>query len=145
MQLPITIGLHRSRFLDAALVVTALAAGATILAWPQPSFLLLAVLLFIATLGLVAWKQLRLPFSAIRIARGGQIFVLRAGVSEFLAVEPLSGAIAHHWLTIVRLKAEDGQKYWLIATVDTLKTEDFRRLRVFLRWRAKFSGQVDDA
>lgn len=144
MQFPITLGLHCSRFLDAALGVTAFAAGVTGLAWPLPIVVRLTILLGILIFYISTRKKLRPLFSAIRIERDGQVSVLQAGKTEFSSVELLPVAIVHPFLTIVRLKTENGRLYWLIAAVDTLEGQDFRRLRVFLRWRAKFSGQAGD-
>lgn len=59
--------------------------------------------------------------------------------------ELMPGAIVHPWLTVVRLKTDGGRMCTLIATVDNLEREDFRRLRVFLRWQADFSVRGDDA
>lgn len=59
--------------------------------------------------------------------------------------ELMPSAIVHPWLTVVRLKTDGGGMCRLIATVDNLDREDFRRLRVFLRWQADFSVPDDDA
>lgn len=48
-------------------------------------------------------------------------------------------------MTVVKLKTEEACSKALIATVDSLNRQDFRRLRVFLRWQADFSAPNDDA
>lgn len=63
----------------------------------------------------------------------------------FVATRLLPGASVHPWLVIVRLEIESGQQSTLIAAVDSLKRNDFRRLRTFLRWQADFSASADDA
>jgi toxin CptA len=67
------------------------------------------------------------------------------GDAEFVAATPLPGAIVHPWLCVVRLKMPDGRVTSLNATVGTINRQNFRRLRAFLRWRAKFSEPVDAA
>jgi len=69
---------------------------------------------------------------------------LAAGDGDFVPAQLLPGAAVHPWLTVLRLRNAAGRVCVLCLTVDSLKKEDFRRLRVFLRWRADFSG-ADDA
>ena len=145
MQLPIVIGLHRSRFLGAALVaVTALASVAT-LALPWAPVVRVANLAAIVIVAGLAWRRLAPGVSAIRLEQAGKIFLAATGNSEFVEAELLAGATVHPWLTVIRLKTADQGKHILIVAVDSMKPEDFRRLRVFLRWRAEFSVPAGDA
>ena len=82
--------------------------------------------------------------SAIRLEASGQILVAPAGDGQFVEAALLPGATVHPWLTVVRLRTEAGQGILLIVVVDTIKPEDFRRLRVFLRWRADISAEAVD-
>ncbi|MDP3539723.1 MAG: hypothetical protein Q8S26_13580 [Azonexus sp.] len=145
MQFPITIGLRRSRFLDGFVFLSALlASGATAFLNQSPT-VQMAFLLAIWLCGSLAWHRLSPRFSAMRLERNGQISVVCVGMDEFSAAELLPQATVHPWLTVFRLKTEGGRSQTLVAAVDSLKTEDFRRLRMFLRWRGDFSDPKDDA
>ncbi|WP_153146467.1 protein YgfX [Dechloromonas sp. H13] len=145
MQLPIEIGLHRSRFLGVALVSIALLAGLVILFLPWPALTRSGALFFIAVAAGLAWRRLEPALQALRLEQTGHILVAPAGHAEFIEAAPLPGATVHPWLTVVRLKTQDGRTHPLIVAVDSMKPEDFRRLRVFLRWRADFSVPAGDA
>ena len=139
MQFPIHIGLRRSRFLEAAVVsITLLTSGVT-LALPWSAAVRGINLLLILIAAYLAWQRLGPALSALRLERSGQILVAFAGNAEFAEAELLAGATVHPWLTVVRLKTQDERKHLLIAAVDSMKPEDFRRLRVFLRWQAVVS------
>ena len=145
MQFPITIGLHRSRFLDLGLLFVALLASVAALASPQATTIQFSVCAVIWVAAGLAWRELTPKFSAIRLERSGQVFVALYGKSDFLAAEILPGATVHPWMTVVKLKTEEARSKALIATVDSLNRQNFRRLRVFLRWQAEFSAPNDDA
>lgn len=145
MQFPIMIGLHRSRFMDLGLLFVALLASVAALAFPQTTTIQFSVCAAIWVAAGLAWRELTPKFSAIRLERSGQVFVALNGKSEFLAAEILPGATVHLWMTVVKLKTEEAGSKALIATVDSLNRQDFRRLRVFLRWQAEFSAPNDDA
>jgi toxin CptA len=89
--------------------------------------------------------ELKPRFSAVRLEHSGHLRVLDAGESNFIETELLPRATVHPWITIVRFRTPEKKQHTLISTVDNLKPEDFRRLRVFLRWRAKFGRANDDA
>jgi len=145
VQFPITIGLHRSRFLGRALVLLALLACGVTLALPWPTAVRAGSLMLVLIVGYFVWRRLEPELSAIRLEKTGQVLVTVAGSSEFADAELLAGATVHPWLTIVRLKTSDGRTHLALAAVDTMNIEDFRRLRVFLRWRAQFSVPAGDA
>ncbi len=137
MQFPIVCGLHRSRLLDAGVAIVALLATAAIIAFPGASWLRL--LLGVAAWGLaaLAWRGLTPAITAIRLERHGEVFVEVPGQAGFCHAPPEPGGIVHPWLTAVRLKTEAGGHIALIVTVDSLAgQDDFRRLRMFLRWQA---------
>lgn len=145
MQFPITIGLCRSRIMGAGLwLIAALAIGA-LLAWPQS----LVVRFIGATLvPLAVWfirRQLLFVFDAIKLERTGLVFVRFPGETDLHEVTVLSGAVVHPWLTVARLQDESGKHHVLTISADMLAQDDFRRLRVFLRWRVKFNGELNDA
>ena len=145
MQFPITIGLHRSRFMDLGLLSVALLATVAALAFPQAATIRFGVCIVIWLAAGQVWRQLTPKFSAIRLERSGRVFVVLNGKSEFLAADILPGATVHPWMTIVKLKTEGTRAKALIATVDSLNRQDFRRLRVFLCWQAEFSAPNDAA
>ncbi len=145
MQFPITIGLHRSRFLGRALLFLALLVCGVTLAMPWPAAIRAGGIMLVPIVAHLAWQRLEPVLSAIRLEKSGQILVAVDGSAEFAEAELLAGATVHPWLTIVRLKTGDGRTHLMLAAVDAMNTEDFRRLRVFLRWRAEFSVPADDA
>ena len=145
MQFPITIGLRRSRFLDLFIFLSALSASGVLLFWPQVATTQLFALLAIWSLAAQAWRRLTPRISALRLERSGRIAVVSDAGAPFAAARLLPGATVHPWLTIIRLEMEDGQQCALIATVDSLHRDDFRRLRIFLRWQADFNASADDA
>jgi toxin CptA len=145
VQFPIVIGLHRSRFLGATLVAVAALACVVTLASPWLPAVRGASLAAIVIVAGLAWRRLAPGLSAIRLEQTGQIFLAATSNSAFVEAELLAGATVHPWLTVIRLKTAEQGKHMLIAAVDSMKPEDFRRLRVFLRWRAEFSGPVGDA
>ncbi|MFZ2267011.1 MAG: protein YgfX [Azonexus sp.] len=145
MQLPITIGLHRSRLIDAFIGLGAGLASLCILFFPRSTLLQAVLLLALWSLALLAWRQCSPRFSAIRLERDGRVSVRCTADQEFSVAELLPGATVHPWLSVLRLQISDGAIYPLVLAGDSLNADAFRRLRVFLRWRADFSGRGDDA
>lgn len=139
MQFPIIIGLHRSRILDGVLLgVTVLAIGA-FWAWQQALALRLVGMLVVAANYVATRRHLKPSFKFIKLDRSGNIFASVGENSEFRAVIALPGASVHSWLSVLRIQDETGTFHTVLATLDTMGRDDFRRLRMFLRWRAKFS------
>jgi len=145
VQLPITIGLHRSHFIAVLIGVTAGAASLVVLLFPGPGMVQGAILLAIWGVALLAWRHCSPKFPAIRLERDGRVSIIHTDDQEFVVAELLPGATAHPLLTVLRLKTAAGGVYPLILTGDSLAADDFRRLRIFLRWRANFSALDDDA
>ena len=56
--------------------------------------------------------------------------------ATFIAVTLLPGTTVHPWLTALRLRDDDGRVHRLVVLPDAMDRQDFRRLRVFLRWQA---------
>ncbi|HLO63623.1 MAG TPA: protein YgfX [Azonexus sp.] len=145
MQFPIIIGLHRSRILDGVLLSTAVLAISAFATWPQTLAIRLAGIAAVAAGCYAAWRQLKPELGFIKLERSGRIFASHESDAEFKAMDVRTGASVHPWLTVIRFQDESGKRHTLLATQDTMNPEDFRRLRVFLRWRAKFSGPENDA
>lgn len=141
MQFPITIGLHRSRFLDAGILLTAGLATVAILYFPRSLTVQCGLIVVLWGFSALAWRQACPALRAIRLERDGRILISGIAHDEFLPATLLPGATVHRWLSLIRLKTEAGRVLTLIATVDSLEKEDFRRLRVFLRWQADFSAE----
>ena len=142
MQFPINIGLRRSRFLEAAVVSITLLASAVTPALPWSTAARATSFLLVLISAGLAWQRLGPTLSTIRLERAGQILVAVAGDAEFAEAELLAGATVHPWLTVVRLKTQDERMHLLIVAVDTMKPEDFRRFRIFLRWQADASEEA---
>ena len=139
MQFPIIIGLHRSRILDGALLLLVGLVSAALLAWPAAIEIRLANLSLAMGLGGLAFWKLKPAFNRVRLDRSGLIAMCLPGQSEFVALRLLPGATVHPWITVLRLRDERDKSHLLVVTRDMTNKSDFRRLRVFLRWRAKFS------
>lgn len=139
MQLPITIGLHRSSFQRGFLIVTALLASVVVLFFPRSVAVQAALLLMVWGVTLFSWRRLASPLSAIRLETSGQVQAAITDSHEFRAATILPGATVHPWLTVLRLEFAAGERCTLLLTPGAMPADDFRRLRVFLRWRAELS------
>lgn len=145
MQFPITIGLHRSRFLDVMVLMTALLASVVIQSVQSTPLIRACLFVAILILATLAWRALTPTIKTIRLERNGDIFIAHVGESDFVQATPKPGATIHPWLTVIRLITADGRSVLLIAAVDSQNKADFRRLRMFMRWQANFNGLSDDA
>lgn len=139
MQFPITIGLHRSRFLVGAFVFLVLLTVLVLFLFQRSTAIFAAISLLLAVLFAWLWRYRQPCCPAIRLEASG-VISLPTGDGDFVPAQLLPGATVHPWLTVLRLRSTAGRVCTLCLTVDNLKREDFRRLRVFLRWRADFSG-----
>ena len=140
MQFPIIIGLRRSRILDGGLLLLVGLVVAALLAWPAKSGIRLVSVPLALGAGGLGWWKLKPAFSRVRLDRAGLIAVCFPGQVEFVPLHSLPGATVHPWITVLRLREDQGKSHLLVVTRDTMNPADFRRLRVFLRWRAKFSA-----
>ncbi len=135
MQFPITIGLHRSHFLDGAIGLVLVLVSVAAWAFPGQIAIRLTLLALGIFLAILAWQQLKPKLRALRLERNGELSAKQVSAEDFLPVEILPGASVHPWLTVLRLKMSDQTVMPLIVAVDSINATDFRRLRVFLRWR----------
>ena len=140
MQFPIFFGLRRSRILIAGLVVLVFLALGMGLYFLNHLALQLIFCLLITSLAFIAWQKITPVFSEIRLDRGGGISLRCNKQQEFFSVVIQPNTTVHPWLTVFRASSVSNQTYTLIATVDTLNRQDFRRLRVFLRWQADLTN-----
>ena len=139
MRLPIIIGLRRSRLQQDFLAAVLLLASFCALFFPQAHAIRAALLLAAWGIAAWAWRRLAPPLSAIRLEADGSIWA-NPHQQEFLPATILPGATVHPWLTVLRFELPDGKRRALLVTADTATPDDFRRLRVFLRWRADFTS-----
>lgn len=59
------------------------------------------------------------------------------------SVSLLNDATVHHWLTVFSVELESGKKVSVVVGPGSTDPETFRRLRIWLRWRADFNGMGD--
>ena len=118
--------------------------GGVTLTLPWSTAVRSGVLMLVLIVAGLAWRHLEPEFSAIRLEKTGQFLVAIAASAEFGDAELLAGATVHPWLNVARLKMQDGRTHRMLVVADTMNSEDFRRLRVFLRWRAEFSAPAGD-
>ena len=135
MQFPITIGLHRSRFLDGGIGIALILVSSAVWAFPGQLAIRLTLQILGVLLAIFAWRQLKPKLRAIRLEPSGELSLKTVSAEEFLPAEILHGASVHPWLTVLRLRMGDQTVIPLIVAVDSINGTNFRRLRVFLRWR----------
>ncbi len=145
MQFPIIIGLHRSRILFLLFLFVTIAASLGISLLPRstgnlPLFWLLWLLITLLAASQL-WRQ---RFPILRLERSGEISFQTSTSGAWISAILQPDSVVHPLLTVFRLQA-GSERITLVLTVDSLKPEDFRRLRVFLRWQAGFSAPDDDA
>ena len=144
MQLPTTIGLRRSRLVDGILLVSTVV-GLLALAFATWSLVISCLLAVVTLLAAVSAAHALTPrIRVLRIAEDGRVSCLAAGESEFSPVRVLPGATAHPWLTVMRLAHAEG-KWLIVVAPDSAAPDEFRRLRVWLRWQAPVSDVSGDS
>lgn len=136
MQLPVVLTLQPSRQLALLLLLAHAAALIVVIAivlpiWVKPTLLL--------AIGISAWRNLRSLHDLRRIAR----LTLRGdGRLEYYRSNEESGEARIHphttvtaWLCVVLLR--QGKRIEVLVVMpDALNDEDFRQLRLWLRWQA---------
>ena len=130
---PIEISLHTSRQLARILLAAHLLA--LLIAWALPLNWLLksgSSLLLLASLAMLKKYLMQPNIVALRVNIKGEFSVQRRG-GEWLEVSVLGSSFVMPWLTILHLKIADKREY-LVLLPDNLDADDFRRLRVWLRW-----------
>lgn len=135
MQFPILIGLCRSRLLDRLLLGLFVLSSLSIFAYPVEIYGRLLLFVLLAAGAIHAWRALQPSVLKIRLERDGSLRVLCRASDDWLRASCAPEMMVHPWLTVLRLQTEDGRRFSLPLTVDSANSEDFRRLRVFLRWQ----------
>ena len=144
MQFPIIVGLRRSRFIDGILLALFVLGGLTISVYPVEAYWRLLLFVVLCALGAHAWRGLSSGILKLRLERDGSVQALCCVSGDWLRVSPLPENLVHPWLTVLRLRTEGGRRFTLPLTVDSMNPQDFRRLRVFLRWQVG-ARHLDDA
>ena len=138
MQFPIVVGLRRSRVLTLATVATALVGilSVSVVPWPLVIRIMLGAVTALVAIQVI--RALSPRVETLRIDGDGHLTCQATGASGFVPAHLLPGATVHPWLTVLRLAIEDDA--WLLVVVPgSVAPEEFRRLRVWLRWRAVVS------
>lgn len=150
MQFPITIGLHRSHFMDALVLFAGVSASVICIVWPGTALHTMLLFLLVWLIAGWTWYRFRPPLHSIRLEKEGRISARVAENAGFEAADLLPGATVHPWLTVFRLKLENGRVATVIftpqadfrsATVNRKNRQILRKLRVFLRWQSDLSDQ----
>jgi toxin CptA len=134
---PIEIPLRASRRLVMILAVAHLLALA--ISWTVPLHWTMRAGLsaMVASSAVLTYRRLRnADIDAIRVNIKGE-FSVRSSGGEWLAASVLGSSFVAPYLTLLHLELEDrpGRRYVLLLP-DALAADDFRRLRVWLKWRS---------
>lgn len=146
MQFPVSLRLHRSLLYDwLTRLAAALALTGLLLSGLPGLLMLLSVCLWLA-LVVSAWRQRQPECLEILLYKDGRLLCLHKG-RESETVMVMYGTLIHPYLTVLRVDTVSGVRHWVVMP-DSLAAEDFRRLRVWLKWcalSAPRSGIVSDA
>lgn len=135
MQFPVFIELRRSRLLVFFLLFLHCLASACVIVLPW-SWLLIAP--FLALIGASGWRALK-PSGIIglRLAASGALDCLRTG-NERAAAVVLADSTVFNQLIVLRMKIDDARCVSSLTLLpDSMSSEDFRLLRLWLRWRGE--------
>jgi toxin CptA len=129
---PLSLAIRPSRRLSLIQIVAHLVAIGAVLAATLPSWL---AAVFLVLVGASLARQRRKPSVASLILRGdGQLETVGAdGTASEAAVHPHTLVMSY---LVVLLYRQQGHLRALTLLADSLEAEDFRRLRLWLRWRA---------
>jgi len=129
---PLSLSLRPSRRLALALSVAHVVAAAAVLASALPAWL--AALLVVLIGASLAYQRRPLPVASLVLRGEGRIETVDAGgATAEAAIHPHTLVLA--WI-VVLLYRQRGRLSALTLLSDSLDPEDFRQLRVWLRWRA---------
>lgn len=145
MQFPIMIGLHRSRILAGLVAISAMVAAAGLSLLPRSTQNLPVFWLLWLFACLLAIHGLRPVRYIIRLERSGSVSIQSKPDASWEEAKLGATLFVHPWLTVFRLQTTGGAARSIVVTADSLPAEDFRRLRIFLRWRLSISAPDDGA
>lgn len=150
MQLPLTLSLRPSRRLAFLLTLAHLFAVASLfvtnrplLPLPVPGILVLAFFVFASFVWTLSGLFGRRRYVRLSLQRDGTLdYALKNGETGSARVDPQSTLMP--WLLILLLRRREGdvpgRLSSLVLLPDTLSGEDFRQLRLWLRWQVVFSA-----
>ncbi|MBN8453897.1 protein YgfX [Accumulibacter sp.] len=133
VQFPLDLELRRSRLLAGLTILLHLLAVACVwlLPWPLPARSLLLLPLAIS-----AWRALRpSPFVGIRLGARGE-FALRHVRGDIVACQVQPETTVFGRLVVLRVRDDQARRRSLTVLPDSVSADQFRLLRVWLRWRA---------
>lgn len=141
MQFPVFIRLRRSFLLQLACLLVALLAASLVLVGPYSMLWQCAGLISIACLWWPAQRRCLVNVPELILLPSGRLHLRSAtGEVQDALWQVRAGACIHPWLTVFCLENEQNSPLTVVVMVDSLNRQDFRRLRVFLRWRALPKG-----
>ena len=144
MQFPINIGLHRSFFQLAILRGIAIVASLLIISSPWSWEVRGSILFALAIITFVSERRLLNPIRNLLLSSEGALSVRFRGKEDgFFPVFILPGATVHPLLLAFRVEHE-GHHSSLVITPDCMAQDDFRRLRLWLKWRATLGVKDGD-
>ena len=118
------------------------------LAWALHGLAVLAVLLaalpwgvqalMILPIGISAIRHARCPAAALRLRchADGRLEGAAADAVDWEVLSVLASSRVGVWLSVLHYRSGDGRRHALAIAADSLPAADFRRLRVWLGWRA---------
>lgn len=86
-----------------------------------------------------SWRHLQEPACSGLLYEADRGWRLGLNSGAWLAVQVLSSSVVTPWFVVLHLQTGAGRRAWLIVR-DSLPSEDFRRLRVYLRLQVAQSG-----
>ena len=135
MQFPIVIGLHRSILLSILLVLMHAAAAACLVVLPWPWILRGVFLLLVG--GSLGYSLRRPKIVGLRLAARDRFECLLAD-GDRVAATVLADSTVFAQLIVLRLRiGEEVRVSSLVLLPDQMPAEQFRVLRLWLRWHAE--------
>lgn len=143
MRFPLHIELRRSRLLSALTVVLHGVAGVCLLFVPWPPALRYLLLLVVV---LSAWFVLRGPRFVGLCLLDNHALACRLASGEHIPVVVQPDTVVCSRLIVLRVRDGDtGRRCSLTLLPDSLPADQFRLLRLWLRWRTDPSDRVEGA
>lgn len=135
---PLVIRLRPSRIGRAVLLAVTSTALASIMLADLPALAVMASAVYTFVLTFHAWRT-RIP-RELRLFPDGSLEI-RHPAQAWQTAQVLTRSMVNPWLTVLAYRLE-GERHGRSITLlpDSLSRDDFRRLRVWLRWRADTTG-----
>jgi hypothetical protein len=133
VQFPLDLALQRSRLLAGLTILLHLLAAGSVWLLPWP---LLARSMLLLLLAISAWSCLRpSPFVGIRLGARGELALRHVGGESVVCqVQPETTVFGR--LVVLRLRDDQARRRSLTLLPDSLSADQFRLLRLWLRWLA---------